>query len=83
MVLGGLAPLGAFFGSLIAPILINGFGPKGSLLKLGVPLYAISWLGTAFAPTILYIYLTRMIGMPFEIVCFEFCNYKFIHPKAD
>ncbi|ODM94285.1 Facilitated trehalose transporter Tret1 [Orchesella cincta] len=60
--IGGLAPLGAFVGSMAATISVKLLGPKGSILFLGSPIFLVSWVITALAPSILVVYIGRFIG---------------------
>ncbi|CAL8109999.1 unnamed protein product [Orchesella dallaii] len=60
--IGGLAPLGAFCGSLAATVSVKLLGPKGSILFLGCPIFLVSWIITAVSPSILIVYIGRFIG---------------------
>lgn len=62
-ILGGLAPLGAFLGCLGASVSVKVFGPKGSILFLGCPMFLLSWMATALAPTVVVVYIARFIGV--------------------
>jgi hypothetical protein len=59
---GGLAPLGAFIGCIIATIPIQYVGPKGTILCSSGPAFLVSWIMMAFAPTLQWIYISRFIG---------------------
>ncbi|CAG7717865.1 unnamed protein product, partial [Allacma fusca] len=42
--ISGLSPLGAFVGSILAPIPLRIFGPRGTILFLGGPIFLCAWL---------------------------------------
>jgi len=77
---GGLAPLGAFVGCIIATIPIQYFGPKGTVLFFSGPVFFISWILMAFAPSLQWIYVSRFIGTDFPSTdVLRFCLMNCIH----
>ncbi|GFU72043.1 facilitated trehalose transporter Tret1 [Trichonephila clavipes] len=67
--IGSIMALGAVFGGIVAGLLCNKLGRKGTLMLSSVP-FIIGWLFIAYADHLVYIYLGRFItGSCVGITC--------------
>ncbi|KAF8785554.1 Facilitated trehalose transporter Tret1 like protein [Argiope bruennichi] len=67
--IGSIMALGAVLGGIIASMLCNKLGRKGTLMLSSIP-FLIGWLFIAYAKKVVYIYLGRFItGFCVGLVC--------------